>query len=250
VRAMKPTLQAFEGDPEVRRRDGRGAYLRVGTACSDAYDRNACARKAIGNLVARAGLSLNTIRVDPMIPASQDALLVAAQAGDVVALNQLLSAHRNGVYRFGLKVCRTTEDTEDAVQQALWAATRAIRAFRGTASSIASWLFTIVRRECLRIFEANGRHSLACDRPLDNGSAKGTDPETRAMLRERSEWLAAVLADLDPLHREVILLRDIQQMSAPAAAAQLGISIAALKSRLHRARTELRSHALRRADAF
>lgn len=185
-----------------------------------------------------------------MISASQDALLAAAQTGNVVALNQLLSVHRHGVYKFGLKVCRTTEDTEDAVQQALWAATRAIRAFRGTASSIASWLFTIVRRECVRLLEANGRHSLACDRPLDDGFATATDPETKAMLRQRSEWLAAALSDLDPLHREIILLRDVQQKSAPAAAAQLGISVAALKSRLHRARAELRSHALRRADAF
>jgi RNA polymerase sigma-70 factor (ECF subfamily) len=192
---------------------------------------------------------LNTGEVDPMIPASQDALLEAAQAGDVVALNQLLSAHRNGVYRFGLNVCRTTEDTEDAVQQALWAATRAIRAFRGTAASIANWLFTIVRRECIRLFEANGRHCLTYDRPLDHGLANATDPETLAMLRQRSEWLAAALSDLDPLHREVILLRDVQQISAPAAAAQLGISVAALKSRLHRARAELRSHVLR-TDAF
>jgi RNA polymerase sigma factor (sigma-70 family) len=185
-----------------------------------------------------------------MVPASQDVLLAAAQAGNLQALNELLSQHRNGVYRFGLKVCRTTEDTEDAVQQALWAATRAIRAFRGTAASIASWLFTIVRRECLRLFEAKGRYAAPCDLPLDDELARPADPETAALLRERRRWLAAALSDLDPLHREVILLRDVQQLSAPAAAAQLGISVAALKSRLHRARGELRIHALRRADAF
>jgi RNA polymerase sigma-70 factor, ECF subfamily len=46
-------------------------------------------------------------------------LLAEAQAGDPDALNQLVTLHRQGVYRFGLQVCRTTEDAEDAVQEAL-----------------------------------------------------------------------------------------------------------------------------------
>ena len=179
-----------------------------------------------------------------MIAATQDALLVAAQAGDAAALNRLLTLHRHGVYRFGLKVCPTTEDTEDAVQQTLWAATRAIKAFRGSASSIASWLFTIVRRECVRLFEA-GRKAPYCDLAIDKSLADRRDPETLAMLRQRTAALAAALSDLDPLHREVILLRDIQELSAPAAAARLGISVDALKSRLHRARAQLRAHVLR-----
>jgi RNA polymerase sigma factor (sigma-70 family) len=185
-----------------------------------------------------------------MVAASHDAQLAAAQAGDVAALNRLLTAHRHGVYRFGLTVCRTTEDAEDAVQETLWAATRAIRAFRGTAASIASWLFTIVRRECLRLFEANRRGPLACDLTLDDRVVDDVDPELMTILRQRTEWLAEALSGLEPLHREVILLRDIRELSAPAAAAELGISVEALKSRLHRARTQLRAQVLRRTDAF
>src|SRR5262245_1157306 len=90
-----------------------------------------------------------------MAPSLADADLTAAQAGDLAALDRLISAHRQGVYRYGLHVCRTTEDAEDAVQETLWAATRALRTFQGTASSIASWLFTIVRRECLRLLEGH-----------------------------------------------------------------------------------------------
>lgn len=60
-----------------------------------------------------------------MATPSPDVLLAAAQDGDLAALNRLISAHRQGVYRFGLQVCRTTEDAEDAVQETLWAATRA-----------------------------------------------------------------------------------------------------------------------------
>lgn len=176
-----------------------------------------------------------------------DTLLAAAQAGDVSALNQLVGSHRQGVYRYGLHVCRTTEDAEDAVQETLWAATRAIHTFRGTASSIASWLFTIVRRECLRLLERHRQAPIAPDRAEDALLAEVVNPADAVALRERVALLAAALADLDPLHREVILLRDIQERSAPEAAAELGISVKALKSRLHRARVNLRDHMRARA---
>jgi RNA polymerase sigma-70 factor (ECF subfamily) len=181
---------------------------------------------------------------------TSDSLLAAAQAGDVKALNELIGTHRQGVYRFGLQVCRTTEDAEDAVQEALWAATRAIRTFRGTASSIASWLFTIVRRECLRLIDGHRRRPSGLDGGEDELPSDFIDPEDAIAVRRRTELLAEALAGLDSLHREVVLLRDIQEMSAPEAAALLGISVDALKSRLHRARVNLRDHVLRRADDF
>src|SRR5262245_32466220 len=105
-----------------------------------------------------------------------DTLLDAAQAGDISALNRLVGAHRQGVYRYGLHVCRTTEDAEDAVQETLWAATRAIRTFRGTASSIASWFFTIVRRECLRLLEGKRRRPTRLDGGEDELIAEVVDP--------------------------------------------------------------------------
>src|SRR5260370_40186294 len=111
--------------------------------------------------------------MDPTLP---DALLAAAQSGDLAALNELVSMHRQGVYRFGLQVCRTTEDAEDAVQETLWAATRAIQMFRGTASSIASWLFTIVRRECLRLVEGRRRAPASLDRADDEFTGSAVDP--------------------------------------------------------------------------
>lgn len=180
---------------------------------------------------------------------ASDALLIAARAGDVSALNRLIAQHRQGVYRFGLQVCRTTEDAEDAVQETLWAATRALHSFRGTATSIASWLFTIVRRECLRMIEGRKRAPLTPDGECDHVADDADDPEEALATRRRTEVLAAALASLDPLHREVILLRDIQGLSAPEAAARLGISVEALKSRLHRARTSLRDQPALRSSA-
>jgi RNA polymerase sigma-70 factor, ECF subfamily len=179
-----------------------------------------------------------------------DAVLAAAQAGDAAALNRLVADHRQGVYRYGLHVCRTTEDAEDAVQETLWAATRAIRTFRGTASAITSWLFTIVRRECLRLLEGHRRAPAPLDGNDDEMPTSAPDPEDALVQRRRTDLLAGALAGLDPIHREVVLLRDIQELSAPEAAAKLGISVDALKSRLHRARVNLRDHVLRRSTTF
>jgi RNA polymerase sigma-70 factor (ECF subfamily) len=171
----------------------------------------------------------------------QDDLLSAAQSGDPGALEALLARHRNGVYRYGLQVCRTTEDAEDAVQETLWAATRAIRTFRGAATSIAGWLFTIVRHECYRLLEKGRRNPVGhpdLEQLAEESPAPAPDDELAA--HQLRSQLAAGLAGLEPGQREVILLRDVHGMTAPEAAAELGLSIEALKSRLHRARVNLR----------
>lgn len=183
-----------------------------------------------------------------MDPGAPDALLAEAQAGDAAALERLIVRHRNGVYRYGLQVCRTTEDAEDAVQETLWAATRAITTFRGSATSIASWLFTIVRNECLRLLEGHRRAPTAFEGP--EPAAEAAPPDEVLEARRRAELLTESLAQLDPLHREVLLLRDIQELSAPEAAERLGISVDALKSRLHRARVSLRDVVLKKSSSF
>lgn len=185
-----------------------------------------------------------------MATSSPDILLAAAQEGDIASLNRLIASHRQGVYRFGLQVCRTTEDAEDAVQETLWAATRAIRSFRGTATSLASWLFTIVRRECLRLIDGRRRTVSGLDDREGAIPPEFVDLEDAIAMQRRTELLAEALAGLDPVHREVVLLRDIQELSAPEAAARLGISVDALKSRLHRARVSLRDRVLRSSGRF
>lgn len=171
-------------------------------------------------------------------PPPEDDLL-AAKSGDPAALGRLIAAHRHGVYRYGLTVCRTTEDAEDALQETLFAASRAIRTFRGTASSIVSWMFTIIRRECYRLIDRHREMPLPIE-ALDGEPDSAAPPDQSVLEHRRAARLANALTALAPLHREVILLRDIEERSAPEAAARLGISVQALKSRLHRARLSLR----------
>jgi RNA polymerase sigma-70 factor (ECF subfamily) len=171
-------------------------------------------------------------------PAS-DVLLAAAQLGDRRALERLLLLHRDTVFRYGLRYCRTTEDAEDAVQETLWAAARSIRTFR-RAASVTTWLFTIVRNNCRRLlFHRHQASDLAGVLPqLVDPSASAED---EAASRDVRRILASALTQLDAAHREVLLARDVEGLTAPEAAQRLGVSVQALKSRLHRAREQLRS---------
>jgi len=167
------------------------------------------------------------------------ALLHAAQQGDTSALEALLAAHREIVFRYGLRFCRTTEDAEDAVQETLWAAARSIEKFR-QAAAITTWLFAIVRNTCHRLLRQHrGEDDLA--------DVLHTLPDPRDLIEDQvaAEQVERILADaishLTADHREVILLRDVEGLTAPEAASHLSISVHALKSRLHRARAELRT---------
>jgi RNA polymerase sigma-70 factor (ECF subfamily) len=166
-------------------------------------------------------------------------LLAAAQRGDAAALEALLAAHREVVFRYGLRYCRTTEDAEDAVQETLWAAARSIRKFR-RAAAVTTWLFAIVRNACHRsVRRRRGEQDIADVLPTL------ADPrglvEDQVAAQQVEAILAAAISKLDADHREVILLRDVEGLTAPEAAVRLSISVRALKSRLHRARAELRA---------
>jgi RNA polymerase sigma-70 factor, ECF subfamily len=166
-------------------------------------------------------------------------LLAAAQRGDAAALEALLAAHREVVFRYGLRYCRTTEDAEDAVQETLWAAARSIRKFRRTAA-VTTWLFAIVRNTCHRFLrQRRGEQDLADVLPAL------ADPrdlvEDQVAAQQVEAILATAISKLHADHREVILLRDVEGFTAPEAAVRLSISVRALKSRLHRARLELRA---------
>ena len=143
------------------------------------------------------------------------------------------------MFRYGLRYCGSTENTEDAVQETLWAAAKAIGNFR-RAAAVTTWLFTIVRNKCHRLmFHKHDEEDLADLLPRMPDPSRS--PEDDLATRQVQHILAEALARLEPNHREVILLRDVEGLTAPEAADQLGLTVQALKSRLHRAREQLRS---------
>ena len=183
---------------------------------------------------------------DPGECSSDEQLLAAARQGDGRALETLILRYQPRVYRFGLKMCRNTEDAGDVVQETLLAMARSVREFRGDAS-ISTWLYTIARSFCIKKrrrskFAPPREASLEALTPdrLERLSDPAPDPEQHASGREIEAALGAAVDSLDAAQREVLVLRDVEGLSAPEVAKVLNISVQAVKSRLHRARLAVR----------
>ncbi len=176
---------------------------------------------------------------------SDEALVAAARAGDRGALERLLERHQAAVYRFGMKMCREEEDAKDVLQETLFSAARALPEFRG-ASSVSTWLYTIARSFCIkkrrtskfapeRVESLEAQREAAVQVP---DAARG--PEEDAAGRQLRAALDDAIAALEPAYREVLVLRDVEGLPAAEVAEIMGLSVEAVKSRLHRARVAVR----------
>ncbi|MBO1331990.1 RNA polymerase sigma factor [Streptomyces sp. VRA16 Mangrove soil] len=171
-------------------------------------------------------------------------LIRAAQNGDVTSLTSVVVQSQPHVRRFALSLCASPQDAEDAAQEALIILYRKIGTLRAT-GALAGWMFRIVRNECLRqvrLLASRGGAAPAAP----EGSAEPSAEEA-VLHRLEAERIAAALCALPPDQRRVLILRDVQGLPGRAVAHALGLSNAAMKSRLHRARTALR-HSLAAAE--
>lgn len=159
-------------------------------------------------------------------------LVNAARAGDTQAIAQLLTQCQPDLKRFARRTCSSAEDAEDAVQVALWQLYRKIGALR-TAATFAVWLFRIVERECFRLFR--GRKTAQGQEGIDVEAVAA-----QVLPLDLRLDLSRAIAALPEAYREVLILRDVDELTAPEVAQQLGLGVDAVKSRLHRARAMVR----------
>jgi RNA polymerase sigma-70 factor, ECF subfamily len=173
-------------------------------------------------------------------------LLAAARKGDNAALEALLVRYQPHLYRFGLRMCGNADDAGDVAQESLISMARSLRDFRGDAS-VSSWLYAIARSYCIKK-RRRGKFAPKREESLDApgiGAAHrvadpAPSPEQTTSNQELQRALTGAIDGLVPAHREVLVLRDVEGLSAPEVARVLGISVDAVKSRLHRARVSVR----------
>lgn len=175
-------------------------------------------------------------------------LLEEARNGDEAALEALLRAVQPQLYGFSMKMCRHSADAEDVLQESMLTLARSFRDFRG-ASSFSTWLYTIARSFCIkkrRQSKFAPRHEeslehLATDDQVQIRSP-GATPDEHAESAEVWRRVQDGLQRIEPAYREILVLRDIEGLRAKEVADVVGISVPAVKSRLHRARSQLREH--------
>jgi RNA polymerase sigma factor (sigma-70 family) len=164
-------------------------------------------------------------------------LFEAARLGDPQAIASLLETAQPNIRRYARATCRSSADAEDATQEALWILFRHVGTIRSWLA-FSAWLFSVVRRECLRLARKAGL-----------ASAIG-DGEAEALLLSRPEAdlrldVAAAFEALPPHYRDVALMRDVKEMTIDEIAVALGATRQTVKARLHRARALMREYLTR-----
>jgi len=158
--------------------------------------------------------------------------------------------HVDMIHRFAYRLCGNTDIAKDLVQETFLNAYRGLRTFRGDAQ-ISTWLYTIASRACLRM---QRRRKGAPERelsleefiPTSDGEFRlqipmdGLSPEEALQNKQLREALDEAIHQLPKKYRMVLVLRDMEDLSAKAVGSVMGLNERAVKSRLHRARLFVR----------
>lgn len=156
---------------------------------------------------------------------------------------KLANQHKDAVYRQMVRVCGNREDAEDVLIEALLKAYRNLDRLRD-AVAFRSWLGKIAQRVCWQLKQKEALMPLLQLSALEEEgreiSGDEPSPETKIAARQTKQILDEAIRELPDLYATVYKLRDIDELSGDEVARKLGISTAAMKSRLHRARELLR----------
>jgi len=192
-------------------------------------------------------------RVPTPAPDSDAATVQQAQAGDLAAFSQLVTRYEAKIFRLVKHITRNDEDAEDVLQEVFLKAFTHLGGFEGNAKFY-TWLVRIAVNESLmKLRKRKTTREVSLDEPVDTGQDEvvreiavwDATPEQRFSQTELRSILDEAIDSLDPIYKTVFLLRDVDELSTEETAEVLGLSIPAVKSRLLRARLQLRERLTR-----
>ena len=175
-------------------------------------------------------------------------LVAKAREGDTAAYNQLVTKYSPKIYRLAKHITQHEEDAEDVLQETFLKAFEHLGDFQGQ-SKFYTWIVRIAVNESLmKLRKRKSDRTVPLDEPLDTGedtvvreiAVWDENPEQKYSREELGEILDEAVQGLKPVFRTVFVLRDIEELSTEETAEALGISVPAVKSRLLRARLQLR----------
>ena len=184
--------------------------------------------------------------------ASEAELVEGLQAGDSTAYRRFVDSNSANVYNLALKLLGDEQEAEDVLQETFLSAFRAIDRFEGR-SKLSTWLYRITynaslmhlrKRERMTTFSLD--RSFGDEETAEESSSRhlvdwSTVPDDQLLTAEARQEMEHAIAGLPESLRATFVLRDIQGLSGAETAEILGITVQAVKNRLHRARLKLRS---------
>ncbi len=165
-------------------------------------------------------------------------LICRAARGDAEAFRQLVEAYQTPAYRLAARMCGP-DSAEDVTQEAFLAAWRALPEFRGDCR-FSTWLYRLVSNaaiDCLRREKKHRDTGDVDDLELPDG---GPSPQEQAERSDTRDAVRRALDRLSPEHRQVLLLRFMQELDYGEIARALNVSEGTVKSRINRAKSKLR----------
>ena len=181
-----------------------------------------------------------------MTQAETDEQLVRkSQQDDERAFGELVSRYESKVYSLALKMLRNPEDAEDVLQDTFLRAYRGIKSFKGN-STFSTWIYRITANSALMRLRKRQLPTVSID-DADEREAPiniadwAPGPVEQMLNQETQAAMTEAIEALPPEFRQVFVLRDIEELSNAEVAEILDLSVAAVKSRLHRARLKVRN---------
>lgn len=182
-------------------------------------------------------------------PSDPDVALVRrARQGDETAFAELVEKHQGRVYQHASRLMGNAQDAEEVLQDTFLQVFRNLHRFEER-SRFSTWVYRIATNEALMRLRRVGRRrevsledlpGTALEQAGESVQALARSPADRVMDREVREVLQRALSELPEEYRVVFVLRDVDELTNAEAAEILGLTVAAVKSRLHRARLFLR----------
>jgi len=178
-----------------------------------------------------------------VLKVSDKTLVKQAKNHDFKAFEELVNRYESKVYNLAYKMLGSREDAKDVLQDTFISAFKALDGFREK-SSFSTWIYRIATNSCLMKLR-EGKHKTISLEDKEFTVAKeavdwSEDPSSLLERKELRKVMDKAIKSLPNMLRTVFVLRDIEGLSNQEAAKMLGVSIAAVKSRLHRARLYLR----------
>ena len=180
------------------------------------------------------------------------ALIQRAQAGDGVALRELLVGVTPVIQQWAMARCGDRDDAEDLTQEVLILLLRKLKAFRGDARFL-TWLFTVTRNQALDGHRQRQRQERKMERfgiQLRTERSSPPPPDSRVEERRLHALVSAFLGDLPERQREVFQMADLQGFTPSEIGKILGVAPGAVRAALFKARRSIRHHILANHPEF
>ena len=169
----------------------------------------------------------------------QEKIIARARRGDADAFEQLVVAYRDQVFRLALRMCGSEADADEVAQEAFLSAWKALPNFRGE-SQFSTWLYQLTTHAAIDLMRREKRQIATEDITEVSAPDPAPGPQQQAERRETQEAVRDAILQLTPEYRQIVVLRFLEDLSYEEIGAVLKLPSGTVKSRLNRAKAQLK----------